>query len=100
MNGIPRKKVLQEGNGPLLECLGKDSVVRVEERVSRDLPSLVPWDILLVNEDAHEFGDRKCRVRLRSNLKVRTDQSPEAICARTSLSWMETSVHAIGDLMS
>ena len=39
-------------------------MVRVEERVGRDLPRLVPRDVLLVDEDAHELGDRERRVRV------------------------------------
>ena len=74
MNHVPGKKVFQKGDRPFLECLRKHGVVGVEERVSGNLPCLVPWNVLLVDEDTHKFRDCKRRVRLSSeeNDKLKT----------------------------
>lgn len=39
-------------------------MVGVEECVSDDGPGLIPWKILIVDEDAHQFGDGKGGVSL------------------------------------
>lgn len=43
-------------------------MVREEERVGDDIPGLVPGDVLLVDEDAHQFGDGERRVGLQYSL--------------------------------
>ena len=45
-------------------------MVGIEERVGGDFPSLVPGDVLLVNEDAHELRNRKRGMRLCTEVKV------------------------------
>lgn len=37
-------------------------MVGEEERVGDDLPGVVPWNLLLVDEDTHEFWNSKSRV--------------------------------------
>ena len=82
--------MLHEANGPLLERLGEDGVVREEERVADDVPGLVPRHLLLVDEHAHELGNRERRVGLRvfSVSRVAGGNSSRRL---TSLSWIETS---------
>lgn len=61
---VPREQVLQQRNGPLFESFGKDSVVGEEECVDDDLPGIVPWNLLLVDENAHEFRNGEGRVSI------------------------------------
>lgn len=39
-------------------------MVGVEERIGDNRPGCIPLDVLLVDEDTHQFGDGKCWVRL------------------------------------
>ena len=50
-----------------LEGLGEDGVVSEEECVSNDVPSGVPWEVLLVKKDAHELRDSEGWVGLRDS---------------------------------
>ena len=59
---MPRQQVLHERDRPLLQRLGEDSVVGVEERVGGNLPGGVPGHVLLVDEDAHELDNGESRV--------------------------------------
>ena len=36
----------------------------VSEDLGGNLPRCVVWNILLIHEDTHEFGDSKCRMRV------------------------------------
>ena len=71
---MSRQEVLHERYGPFLrhiqyvylssstsaaylEGLGKDGVVSEEERVGNDVPGGIPWEVLLIEKDAHELGD-------------------------------------------
>ena len=55
---------LNEALRPSLERLGHDGVVRVVKALGDNLPRLVPLEIILVHEDAHELGDHESRVRV------------------------------------
>ena len=61
---VARQEVLQKRDRPLLESLGQNRVVRVEEGLGDDRPGVVPADLLLVNVNAHELDDGKSRVRV------------------------------------
>ena len=56
------QEVLEERDGPLLQCFRQDSVVGVAESGLHDCPSLVPLQTFLIDQDALEFGDGHCRV--------------------------------------
>ena len=49
-------------DAPTLKGFGHNCVVGVGTSVAGDSPSLVPFKFVVVNEDAHEFSDAKCRV--------------------------------------
>ena len=53
-----RKQAGEELNGPLLECLGHDGVVRVRAGLARNLPRLFPAESLFVHQNAHELRHR------------------------------------------
>ena len=53
-----RKQAGEELNGPLLECLGHDGVVRVRAGLVRNLPRLFPAESLFVHQNAHELRHR------------------------------------------
>ena len=54
---VPREQVFQQRNRPLLKSFRKDGVVGEEERVGNDLPGVVPRNLLLVDENTHQFWD-------------------------------------------
>ena len=78
--------MLHETDRPLLKRFGEDGVVREEERVAGDLPGLVPWNVLLVDKDAHELGDGERRVRLGKSLVRQASDSTPLSETLTSLS--------------
>ena len=53
-----RQQAGEELNGPLLERLGHDGVVRVCAGLACDCPRLFPAESLLVHQDAHELRHR------------------------------------------
>ena len=53
-------------------------MVREEERVGDDGPCGIPGELLLVEQDAHQLGDRERRVRV-----VQLDRD---VCVRISIS--------------
>jgi hypothetical protein len=59
---VPREQVLQQRNRPLLESFGKDSVIGEEECVGDDLPGFVPRNLLLIDQNTHEFWDSESGV--------------------------------------
>ena len=61
---LSRQHHLEPWQRPLLQRLGQQRVVRVGERALREIPGLVPSERRLVEEDPHQLGDRKRRVRV------------------------------------
>ena len=59
---VPRKQVLHQRDGPLLESFWKDGMVGKEECVGDDIPGLVPRNLFLINENTHEFRNSESRV--------------------------------------
>ena len=52
------------GQRPLLQGLGQQGVVGVGERPPGEVPGLVPAEVRLVEQDAHQLGDGQRRVRV------------------------------------
>ena len=52
----------ERADGPLLQSLGQDGVVGVAHNLRHDVPGVIPLELLLVDEDAHELGDADHRV--------------------------------------
>ena len=46
----------ERADRPLLQSLGQDGVVGVAHNLRHDVPGVVPLELLLVDEDAHELG--------------------------------------------
>ena len=46
----------ERADRPLLQSLGQDGVVGVAHDLRHDVPGVVPLELLLVDEDAHELG--------------------------------------------
>ena len=68
---VAGQEMLEQGDGPLLESLGKDGVVGVTESAGDDVPSLLPVKALEINEDTLELDNSQSRVgvvELDSNL--------------------------------
>jgi hypothetical protein len=59
---VAGQEVLEEGDGPLLECFRQDGVVGVAEGRLNDGPGLVPLQALLVDQNALELGNGECGV--------------------------------------
>ena len=53
---VPRHDTLEQGDGPLLERLRQQRVVRVRRGRLRDVPGGVPGEVSLVDQDAHQLG--------------------------------------------
>mmetsp|Transcript_36390 Transcript_36390/g.74689 ORF Transcript_36390/g.74689 Transcript_36390/m.74689 type:complete len:855 (+) Transcript_36390:63-2627(+) len=51
-----------EGQGPLLESLGKHSVIGVCEHLAHDGPGKGPAEVILIHEEAHKLGDADGRM--------------------------------------
>ncbi len=56
---VPRHDALEQRDGPLLQRLRHQGVVRVAHRRLRDLPGLLPREVALVDEDAHQLRHRE-----------------------------------------
>ena len=54
----------ERADGPLLQGLGQDGVVGVAHDLRHDVPGVVPLELLLVDEDAHELGAAHGGVRV------------------------------------
>ena len=61
---VAREEVGHHVDGPRLERLGQDGVVRERERLGDEAPRGVPVEPLLVDEDVHQLRDRDVRVRV------------------------------------
>src|SRR5215469_9212727 len=53
---LPRQEPLEPGERPLLQGLGQEGVVRVGEGAAGEAPGLVPWQVRLIEENAHQLG--------------------------------------------
>ena len=60
----PRQQATEHRYRPHLERFGQQRVVGVGHRVARDVPGLAPVEVVLVDEQAHQLGDRHRRVRV------------------------------------
>ena len=54
---VARQQRAEERDGPLFQRLGHERVIGVGERVRGDAPGGVPIHLVLVDEEAHHFGD-------------------------------------------
>ena len=54
----------ERADGPLLQSLGQDGVVGVAHNLRHDVPGVIPLELLLVDEDAHELGAAHGGVRI------------------------------------
>jgi hypothetical protein len=59
---MPGQQPLVHGDRPRLERLGQQGMVRVRKHPARDAPGGIPAEAVLVDEQAHEFGNGYRRV--------------------------------------
>ena len=59
---MPRQQPLEQFDRPGLERFRQQRVVGVGQRRDRDLPGLVPAEIVQVDQDAHQLGDGEARM--------------------------------------
>ncbi len=59
---VSRKHGLENGYRPLLQGFRQQGVIRISKGGLGDFPGLVPVHGLLVHQDPHELGNRKCRM--------------------------------------
>src|SRR5262245_35449756 len=59
---MPGQHALEKFQGPGLESLRQKRVIRIGERIARDLPGGVPIQKVFVQQQAHQLGHRNCRV--------------------------------------
>src|SRR5215471_721024 len=53
---LPRKHRLEPCDGPLLECLRKQCVIRIRQCLSCQIPGHVPSQVRIIQKNAHQFG--------------------------------------------
>ena len=75
---VPRQQPLEERDRPDLERLGQQRVVGVREHAARDGPRALPVDLVLVDQQPHQLGDRERRVRVVQLDRDRVGQRIEA----------------------
>ena len=61
---LARQQLLKVVQRPLLKRLGKQRVVGVGQGASRQIPGLIPPQLRVVEQDAHQFGDREGGMRI------------------------------------
>jgi hypothetical protein len=54
---MPRQDMLKQTDRPLLQRLRQQGVIRIPQCGLRDLPGLLPGEIVFVNEHPHQLGD-------------------------------------------
>src|SRR5215469_11338511 len=59
---LTRQKKFKPGDRPFLESLGQKGVIGVRQRFPGEIPSLAPSQVCIVEQNAHQFGDRHRRV--------------------------------------
>ena len=62
--GDAREEPVEDVDVPRLQRLGQDRVVRVREGAGDDLPGVLPAEVVVVHEQAHELGDGQHGVRV------------------------------------
>ncbi len=79
---MTRHDHLEPGNRPFLQCFGQQRVVCVREGPLRNIPCLVPSEVLLVQQDTHQLRDGERRMRI-----IQLDGEPcRAECSNRSCS--------------
>ena len=61
---MPRQQPLHEADRPDLQCLGQQGVAGVGEALAGDAPGVLPLQAVVIDEQAHQLGDRDDRVRV------------------------------------
>ncbi len=59
---VARQQPLQQRHRPALQRLRQQGVVGVAERAGGDLPGLIPFQRVVVDQQAHQLGDRDRRM--------------------------------------
>ncbi len=55
---------LEQIDRPFLKRLGHDGMVRIRAGLLGDLPGFIPFQLFLIQQDAHQFCDRDCRMSI------------------------------------
>src|SRR5438105_3425620 len=61
---MARQKAANQLNWPCLERLRENGVIRVAEDALGNAPGAIPFEQLLIDENAHQFGDGNRWVRV------------------------------------
>ena len=61
---VARQQHLEPGERPFLQGLGQQRVIRVGQRPLGEVPGLVPAEVGVVEQNAHQLGDGQRRVRV------------------------------------
>ena len=61
---VPRDQQLEELDRPLLQRLGQQRVIGVGQRAHGEVPGLVPAELRLIEQNAHQLGDGQRRMRV------------------------------------
>jgi hypothetical protein len=61
---VPGQKRLDDGHAPLFKSFRKNGVISVVENAGCYSPSLIPRQILFINEDSHHLDNGESWVRV------------------------------------
>ena len=59
---MPRQQPFEQGQRPTLKRFGEQSVVGIAKGRARNVPRFVKAEFVLIDQQAHQFGDRHRRV--------------------------------------
>ena len=90
---VTRQQQLEPRQRPFLQGFGQQGVVRIRQRLLGQIPGLVPIQVRVVEQDAHQLGHCQCRVRIieldgdvlrqRAPVGVPAPEAPHQIGQRT-----------------
>ena len=59
---MTRKKFFQNIHGPFLKRFAHERMIRVVEGLRADIPRFIPEEVLLIDQETHQFGNRESRM--------------------------------------
>ena len=61
---VARQHHFEPRQRPFLQGFGQQRVIRVRQRPLREAPGLIPSEMRVIQQDAHQLGDRQRRMRI------------------------------------
>ena len=61
---MPRQQAAEQIQRPFLQGLGQQRMAGVGKRLARDIPGLLPTQLMIVDQQPHQFGNRHDGMRI------------------------------------